>query len=204
MSRSYRINEIFYSLQGEGVRTGVPHLFLRFAGCNKNCRKETEGFDCDTDFEASTPMTAADIVSTFKALSSSCRWVLLTGGEPLLQLDTDLCSAIKREGYKLAIETNGTVEPPAELLEQLDWIACSPKRPYQDIVLGHCDELKIVLANNDQLPIELPLNAEHKLVSPAFVGGSVDTQTIDWCSSVVKNNPEWRLSLQSHKLIQIP
>src|SRR3954464_3724428 len=105
----YRVNEIFYSLQGEGVRAGTPNLFLRFARCNLACRAETHGFDCDTEFESGRRMTLPEILEEIRNLSAACRWVVLTGGEPALQVDGDLIDALHGAGYQLAIETNGSV-----------------------------------------------------------------------------------------------
>ncbi len=203
MVKQYRINEIFYSIQGEGVRTGIPHLFLRFSGCNKSCKFETEGFDCDTEFSKFSFMETKAILQSFLQLSSECKWVLLTGGEPLLSLDEDLCLALKKAGYKLAIETNGTIEPSAKVVNCLDWIACSPKRPYSDLKLKACDELKIVCGAEDVLPKGLAIKANHFLVSPAFRKEELEEKVIKHCIALVKHQPKWRLSLQTHKLIHI-
>src|SRR6185295_6932570 len=114
----YRVNEIFYSLQGEGVRAGTPNLFLRFSRCNLECRVETHGFDCDTEFESGRWMTLEEIAAELRQLSPDCDWVILTGGEPALQTDAELIDGLHAAGFKLAIETNGSLE----LLPGIDWI----------------------------------------------------------------------------------
>ena len=121
--KQYRINEIFYSLQGEGVRAGCPSLFVRFSRCNLRCTVETHGFDCDTEFESGQELTIEEIRSRLAALSTECEWIVLTGGEPALQIDDALVEALHSAGYKLAVETNGTLELP----RGLDWITVSPK-----------------------------------------------------------------------------
>src|SRR3954462_11354141 len=119
----YLVNEIFYSLQGEGVRAGTPNLFLRLAKCNLACKVETHGFDCDTEFESGRWSARAEILAEFPQLSSACDWVILTGGEPALQVDRELVDALHEAGYKLAIENNGSLE----LNRGIDWITVSPK-----------------------------------------------------------------------------
>ncbi|HEY0554856.1 MAG TPA: 7-carboxy-7-deazaguanine synthase QueE, partial [Thermoanaerobaculia bacterium] len=108
----YLVNEIFYSLQGEGVRAGTPNLFLRLSRCNLACKVETHGFDCDTEFESGRWMTLPEILGEFRELSASCDWVILTGGEPALQVDRELIDVLHAAGYKLAIETNGSFALP--------------------------------------------------------------------------------------------
>ena len=115
--RTYRINEIFYSLQGEGYWAGTPMIFVRFSGCNLKC-----GF-CDTDFESFITMTESEIMEKVKALSLSCKKVCLTGGEPSLHIDSELINAFHSSGYEVHIETNGTHILPSGI----DWITLSPK-----------------------------------------------------------------------------
>lgn len=191
----YRVNEIFYSLQGEGVRAGTPNLFLRFSRCNLECRVETHGFDCDTEFESGRPMTIPEIVAEMRALSAACRWVILTGGEPALQVDPELIDALHAEGYSLAIETNGSVELPPGL----DWITVSPKVAEHAIRQRQAHEVKYVRGYGQAIP-KTAVEAEHYLISPAFDGAEVDRRTLDWCIRLCRENPPWRLSVQQHKL----
>ncbi len=196
---SYLVNEIFYSLQGEGVRAGSANTFIRLSGCNQSCKVESHGFDCDTEFVSGTKMSASEILDRVKQISGECRWVILTGGEPLLQLDHSLCSALKLAGYKLAIETNGSIDPAPEVLEALDWICCSPKVAEHAIRLPRCNEVKYVRAYGQGIPKPAIKQSEHKLISPAFSGDGLDPKTLNWCINLVKENPEWRLSVQQHK-----
>ena len=193
--KSYRINEIFYSLQGEGARIGQPSLFLRFSKCNLLCKKETHGFDCDTEFESGDDLTIEQILSEFRSLTRECRWVVLTGGEPALQVDIELIEALHGAGYKLAIETNGTVELP----EGLDWITVSPKVAESEIRQREADEVKYVLGHGRSIP-ETQVEADHYWISPAFEGDRVDPRTLHWCIRLVQENPQWSLSVQMHKL----
>jgi len=191
----YRVNEIFYSLQGEGVRAGTPNLFLRFSRCNLECRVETHGFDCDTEFESGRSMTLPEIVAEMRALSAECLWVILTGGEPALQVDLELIGLLHAEGYSLAIETNGSVELPPGI----DWITVSPKVAEHAIRQRRAHEVKYVRGYGQGIP-KTVVSAEHYLISPAFDGPEVDRRTLDWCIRLCRDNPPWRLSVQQHKL----
>jgi 7-carboxy-7-deazaguanine synthase len=191
----YRVNEIFYSLQGEGVRAGTPNLFLRFSRCNLECRVETHGFDCDTEFESGRSMTLPEIGAEMRSLSAACRWVILTGGEPALQVDPELIDALHAEGYSLAIETNGSLELPPGI----DWITVSPKVAEHAIRQRQAHEVKYVRGYGQAIP-KTVVEAEHCLISPAFDGAEVDRRTLDWCIRLCRENPPWRLSVQQHKL----
>ena len=111
----YPVNEIFYSLQGEGYHTGTAAVFLRFSGCNRHCEF------CDTDFSKSTMMSAEEIVAEISRYTA--RTVIVTGGEPLLSLDSALCRGLHGAGKYIHVETNGTLPVP----EGVDWVTCSPK-----------------------------------------------------------------------------
>ena len=126
----YRVNEIFYSLQGEGFYTGTPAVFLRFSGCNRRCAF------CDTDFAAYTEMSAEEIVA--KVSEFPARHIVVTGGEPLMQLDDRLVRALKTAGFYIQVETNGSLPAPTGV----DWVTCSPKAAPWGI--DRIDVLKIV------------------------------------------------------------
>lgn len=192
--KTYKINEWFYSLQGEGVRAGEPSIFLRFSNCNLKCAKATEGFDCDTEFDSGERWSLDQIVQNLKSLSSACRWVVLTGGEPSLQVDDELIDRLHAEGYKLAIESNGT----RELSSKLDWICVSPKTPDATIKQRTADEVKFVLAAGMQIPCT-SIQAKNYLLSPAFEGTHLPPENLEWCIELCKKNPKWRLSVQQHK-----
>lgn len=192
---SYRINEIFYSLQGEGFFTGTPALFIRFSGCNLRCSF------CDTRHETGEMLSLCEIVR--HATECPARHVVLTGGEPSLFIDDALVDALHAVGKFVAIETNGTHTLPANI----DWVTLSPKTPYikeaPPIVLTHCDELKVVF--NGALPATFPdIKAQHHFLQPCDTGNSdrnmeIISAAIHWLLA----HPTWQLSLQTHKLIGI-
>lgn len=196
--KAYQVNEIFHSLQGEGVRTGTSNLFLRFSGCNETCRVESHGFDCDTEFASGRKMTMEEIVAEFREIGGPCDWVILTGGEPALQLDRELIDGLHQAGYRLAIETNGSIALP----EGIDWITVSPKVAEHAIRQRTAHEVKYVRGYGQAVPRTV-VQAEHYLISPAFNGLELDARTLDWCIRLVKENPPWRLSVQQHKLWRV-
>jgi len=196
--RSYRINEIFCSLQGEGVRAGTLNLFLRFSGCNESCAIETHGFDCDTEFVSGRSLSAEKIVSELRDTHPTVSWIVLTGGEPALQLDEALIEVLHAAGYMLAIETNGSIELPPGL----DWITVSPKVAEHAVRQRVADEVKYVRGYGQAIP-KTVVDAKHKLISPAAIGEQIDRRALVWCIELVKQNPEWRLSMQQHKVWQI-
>ncbi len=193
--KTYRVNEMFYSLQGEGVRAGTANLFLRFQGCNLRCAAQTHGFDCDTEFVSGKRWTAVAMVAYLRELAPQCSWIVLTGGEPGQQVDAPLVEYLHEQGYRLAVETNGTVELPPGI----DWITVSPK------VAEHCvrqrvaHEVKYVRAHGQGIPRTV-VKADHYLISPAFDGSHLDARTLEWCLRLVRDHPPWRLSVQQHKL----
>lgn len=194
--KTYSVNEVFYSLQGEGLRAGTPNLFVRFAGCNLTCKRETHGFDCDTEFTGGRSMTADEIVLVCQATGGKCLNIILTGGEPLLQVDADLIAKLKDAHYSLAVETNGTQAVPAGWFE---WVTVSPKVAEHALVVHDADEVKYVLHDGQALP-KSRVRAGAYLVSPACGPDGFDPKTLAWCIEQVKAHPSWRLSLQQHKL----
>lgn len=183
VAKIYRINEIFYSLQGEGFYTGTPAVFLRMSGCNRQC------CFCDTEHGAFVEMTASEIAEAIARYPS--RHLVITGGEPTLQLDSDLLRAIKAHRFYVQIETNGTRSVPVEV----DWVTCSPKEAPWEI--DRIDELKVVYQGQDVEEISSLLPATHHFLQP--VSGTNIAETVDYCLK----NPRWRLSLQTHKMIDI-
>lgn len=183
-TKRYRVNEIFYSLQGEGFHTGRPAVFLRLSGCNRMCPF------CDTDHSRHTLMSAGEIIEKLSRYPS--KFLVITGGEPMLQLDDALTGALKSAGYYIAVETNGSLPVP----KGVDWVTCSPKeKPWQ---IDRIDELKIVYLGEDPRPIaaELPA-ARHHFLQPC--SGKNISETVRF----IMEHPEWRLSLQTHKIIGI-
>ena len=200
--KTYAVNEVFYSLQGEGVRAGTANVFVRFAGCNLRCGlepgpKSPGGFDCDTEFASGRKVTLDEL---WTWMDTGCNgnvppWVILTGGEPGLQVDADLIRYLHKRDRKLAIETNGSVQLP----DGLDWITVSPKVAEHAIRQRTAHEVKYVRGYGQAVPQTL-VEAQHKLISPAFDGDNLDARTLDWCIRLVKDNPQWRLSVQQHKV----
>lgn len=193
----YRVNEIFFSLQGEGYHTGRAAVFVRLAGCNLRCPF------CDTDFTHSEPMTARQIADAVFACSTHPdTLIVLTGGEPSLQADKELTDALHRHGQTIAIETNGTRPLP----DGIDWVTVSPKADdtvagkAAEVVLDHADEVKVVLteATEKLLPVwRSTILADHYYLQPC------SCRNTDAVVAYIKAHPEWRLSLQTHKYIHI-
>lgn len=205
-ARPYMINEIFFSLQGEGARAGTPNLFVRFSGCNMRCdlkagKLSPGGFACDTEFESGSPMTAAQIVvSALKLAPKAGVGVIFTGGEPALQLDKALVDSMRKAGFgPLCIETNGTIDVSPL---GLDWISLSPKVAEHSVRVAACSEVRYVRGYGQGIP-RPRAKAGRKFISPAFSGESLDADTLRWCVGLVKANPEWALSVQQHKTWRI-
>ncbi len=211
---SYSVKEIFYTLQGEGAQAGRAAVFCRFAGCNlwsglEKDRAAAACNFCDTDFVgtngagggkfASAQALAAAVAEAWRGgAGSGRRFVVCTGGEPLLQLDAALTDALHEEGFDIAVETNGTQPAP----EGLDWICVSPKAEVP-IVLEAGDELKLVFPQETAMPARFErLNFRHFFLQP-MDGPDRDANTqraIEYC----KAHPQWRLSIQTHKLVGMP
>ena len=196
MRDRFKINEIFYSLQGEGVRAGIPSVFVRFSACNLQCKLATHGFDCDTDFVSGEFYTGRELLKAVLDAGAGCRNVIFTGGEPALQLDQGLVDLFKFHGCFLSIETNGTKALP----KSLDWIVCSPKPPDDKLEVTKCHELKCVVSVG-MMPSDSGMEyVEHRIVSPAHqLDGTLRKEDLDWCIKLVKAAPDWRLSVQQHK-----
>ncbi|MBO4582003.1 MAG: radical SAM protein [Bacteroidales bacterium] len=201
-AKDISVNEIFYSLQGEGYNTGMPAVFVRFSGCNLHCPF------CDTDFSSGTPVSEEDIkkeVAKYRA-----PLVVITGGEPALQLTESLVNLLHSIGKTVAVETNGTLALP----KNADWVTLSPKDMYLGKkacpVLKEADEIKIVFDGTTGPIIQNYISkyqnilVKHRFIQPCDTGNAAKNaeiikKTIEFC----KANPEWRLSLQTHKILNI-
>lgn len=198
-----KINEIFYSLQGEGHHTGYPSVFIRFSGCNLKCPF------CDTAHDEGVVMSDTDIIRAVNLYKAE--WVVLTGGEPSLWIDKDFVRLLKQAtGKKVAIETNGTHEVP----EGIDWVTVSPKTGIEgmkgnpEIKVGRADEIKVVDVGQ---PLEgffnLPCRRENTLMylQPCYVEDEKkrEANTLRTVRRVLED-PRWTLSLQTHRFIGIP
>lgn len=229
---AYRVKEIFYTLQGEGAQAGRPAVFCRFSKCNLwNGREESRGASicqfCDTDFIGTDGHMGGTYTASELASVISAQWpgsasgnsvqgkpyVVCTGGEPALQLDTVLIEELHSAGFEVAIETNGTLPLP----EGIDWICLSPKGD-SELAVIRCDELKLVYPQVDAMPERFDyITADHYYLQPmadyepvviasdklegAKEGLSVTNtrKTVDYCMK----HPKWKLSLQTHKLLGI-
>lgn len=191
-----KINEIFYSLQGEGYHSGMPAAFIRFSGCNLHCPF------CDTQHENGVEMAEEEIVAEVKRYPAQL--VVVTGGEPALQLTESLVDALHGIGKTVAVETNGTLALP----DNVDWITLSPKDTWLGDeavpVLGKADELKVVF-DGEQAPLAYSnIAVAHRFLQPCDTGDAVRNAAIVQATvEYIKENPEWRLSLQIHKTLNI-
>ncbi|MGV1014965.1 MAG: 7-carboxy-7-deazaguanine synthase [Methyloceanibacter sp.] len=210
----YAVKEIYYTLQGEGAQAGRPAVFCRFAGCNLWSGREQDRDEavcdfCDTDF-VGTDGPGGGKFADAAALARACRqawqgnsgtppFVVLTGGEPMLQVDEALIDALHASGFAIAIETNGTLPVP----RAIDWICVSPKAG-APLVQWTGDELKLVYPQHDLDPATLAgFGFTHFLLQPMDEGEKSALNlraTIDYCLA----HPKWRLSLQTHKLLGLP
>ena len=186
-----RVNEIFYSLQGEGRYTGTPAVFLRLSGCNTRCPF------CDTQHFSYTEMTEEAIVEAVSHYPT--RHIVITGGEPTMQLAATLCQLLHREGYFIQIETNGSLALPHGC--DVDWITCSPKD--LELRIQRIDELKVLYPNDDMQRFEA-INAKERRLQPLDTGNELTTNenvkaTIDY----ILEHPIWNLSLQTHKILNV-
>lgn len=208
---TYTVKEIYYTLQGEGAHTGRPAVFLRFAGCNLWTGREEDRATaicsfCDTDFVGTdgpgggkfkTPEALAEAVARHWP-GGGKPYVVCTGGEPLLQLDEALIAALHARGFEVAVETNGTLPPP----EGLDWICMSPKAGAA-LVLTHGDELKLVYPQEEALPEQFDhLDFTHFFLQP--MDGPDTARNTQAAMEYCLQHPQWRLSLQTHKILEIP
>ncbi|MDR1527197.1 MAG: 7-carboxy-7-deazaguanine synthase QueE [Dysgonamonadaceae bacterium] len=190
------VNEIFYSLQGEGGRQGEASIFIRLSNCNLKCDF------CDTDYSEGKEMNPEQILEAIKLFP--CQWIVWTGGEPALQLTGEILLFFKKQGYLQAIESNGHRQLP----DLLDYIAISPKglhTEYARKINPEVDEVRLPVKKDMKIPpIETFPMAKHYFLSPVFSTDEQSTHTnIRYCVNYIKNHPEWRLSVQMHKLIGI-
>jgi 7-carboxy-7-deazaguanine synthase (Cx14CxxC type) len=210
---NYTVKEIFYTLQGEGHQAGRPAVFCRFTGCNLWTGREQDRLKsicrfCDTDFLGtdgngggrftSSEQLSQSINEKWPNVDAEYKYVVLTGGEPLLQVDESLINALHACGFTIAVETNGTIKPPTGI----DWTCVSPKSTTQ-LKITKGDELKLVFPQYDSMPGQYEhLDFKHFYLQP--MDGPQARQntiaTINYC----KAHPKWRLGLQQHKVLMIP
>ncbi len=207
----YKIKEIYFTLQGEGFHAGRPAVFCRFSGCNLWSGREEDRHKaicqfCDTDFWGMDGIEGGKYAAASLAEKIAELWpnkqvnpfVVFTGGEPLLQLDDSLIQELKKHHFEIAVETNGTLEAPS----QIDWICVSPKEG-TDIIVKKGHELKLVYPQGAMNPEDfMSWDFKHFYLQP------MDSPEIDFntqsCIDYCKSNPQWKLSVQMHKVLNIP
>jgi 7-carboxy-7-deazaguanine synthase len=211
---SYAVKEIFYTLQGEGAQAGRAAVFCRFAGCNLWSGRESDRSSaicrfCDTEFVGVDGTgggrfeTAEDLAESIAATwpvrsAEGTRFVVCTGGEPLLQLDRVLIDTLHERGFEIAVETNGTIEAPAGI----DWVCVSPKAGAR-LVQTTGDELKLVFPQPSAMPPDFEgLGFRHFFLQP--MDGPDRVANTDLAVRYCMAHPQWRLSLQTHKIVGIP
>ncbi len=192
----YKVNEIFYSIQGEGRWAGRPAIFIRFSGCNLKCPF------CDTDFKDFKEMGEIDILEAVQKVGGDCKFIVFTGGEPTLQLDENLTTLLHKWGYYLSMETNGTNKVPGGI----DWVTCSPKSLFvkkAEPVIKVASELKVVFDGKHQIT-DCGIDAEHYYVQPCDVGNKEkNADILKQTVAFVESHPKWSLSLQQQKIINV-
>lgn len=194
----WKINEIFHSLQGEGYNTGTACVFIRMSGCNLHCDF------CDTQHEQGSMMSLPQIIEEVMRYPLA-PLIVITGGEPALQIDDNLISGLKAStGKRIAIETNGTLPLP----KGIDWVTCSPKgnlggNGELPLAITHCDELKVVYVGQDLSQYD-GVKTNHRFLQPCWTN-DVNSVQANMAATVqaVLDNPKWRLSLQTHRVLGI-
>lgn len=200
MSVNLTVNEIFYSLQGEGSRAGTPNIFIRLSKCNLNC------WFCDTEFESGDAYSLEQLAAEISQYP--CKNIIWTGGEPALQLTGEIVDFFRALGYFQAIETNGTRTLP----KNLDFITCSPKQVTAEQLAKNfpngVGEMKCIFNQSPEYSInELP-KANHYFLSPVFLGQEkerleLNRDILQACIDYILQNPGWQLSIQQHKIWNI-
>lgn len=192
-----KVNEIFYSIQGEGYYTGRAAVFIRFSGCNLKCPF------CDTNHSEYLEMDEDDIVNHVKQYN--CDFVVLTGGEPSLQVTETLIDKLHLNGMYVTMETNGTKEIP----QNIDWVTVSPKYPYVGnrgkVILKRCDELKVVFDGNlIFFDPTFGIEAFQYYMQPCDTGDETkNKEIVRKLINFIKNNNQWKISLQTQKILNV-
>lgn len=189
-----KVNEIFYSIQGEGARSGEPSIFIRLSGCDLTCNF------CDTEF-ASGKELELDAIREYISRWPG-RWIVWTGGEPMLQVTPEVVDYFHEVGYLQAIESNGNHPIPTSI----DWRVVSPKVA-EHVLKKHfpegVDELRYVRHAGQMAVPEPSIQAEYYYLSPIFDGNTPNEANVRHCMKLILENPKWRMSLQTHKLLRV-
>lgn len=206
--KGLRVSEIFYSLQGEGQRTGEPSVFIRLQGCSAKHACYASGIRCDTEFESGKEMSLEYLHRWIQNNAQGCRAIIWTGGEPLDQLTDDHTRYFKDLGYYQCLETSGLKSP----VDHLDYIVISPKVAEHVIIRSfadqfkstgkHCQEIRWVRHKGQDIP-QTNLTADYYCLSPHFNGSEIDPENLNHVIQLCLNHPTWRLSLQNHKIWRV-
>lgn len=195
------VSEIFYSLQGEGSRSGNPTIFIRLQGCKTKNACFKMGIKCDTEFESGKIMTLDDILSWCENNADPCKDITWTGGEPLDQLNEDIINFFKNALYHQSCETSGLKPAP----KGLDYICVSPKVAEHVVKKNFkegVNELRYVRHSGQSIP-QPQIKADHYYLSPHSNGYEIDSENLKFCIDQCKEHPKWKLSIQQHKLWNI-
>lgn len=190
-----RINNIFRSIQGEGARIGTVNVFVRFAGCNLKCALSSHGFNCDTEFESFFEIDDQGLLERIEDVADGCQNLILTGGEPTLQLTEELLEKVRAKFF-VAIETNGLLPLPGPV----DWVSVSPKTAEHTLRCDRVDELRYVRNASQGIP-RPRISSSHRFLSPAWGADGPLEGAVDNCLQLVRKNPSWALSLPLHKIL---
>ena len=207
-----KVSEIFYSLQGEGARAGEASIFIRLQGCSAKHACFASGVRCDTEFESGAGISNEELLQRINRIApSQARWIIWTGGEPTDQLTEEDVQFFKKHEFKQAIETSGIRVPP----RGIDFVSLSPK--FAEHVLAktfmlperegiqntyHVEELRYVRHVGQEIP-KPSLTAVHYFLSPHFDGASINEANLNHCIQLCLENPRWKLSVQTHKLLRV-
>lgn len=195
------VSEIFYSLQGEGTRSGEASLFVRLQGCSAKHACYKSGIVCDTEFESGDEKNIDEIINIAK--KSGTKWITWTGGEPTDQLTDKMCLYVLENGFKQSIETSGVKQPS----KFIDWVVLSPKIAEHAILKKwvadtegyHCDELRWVRHTGQSIP-NTKIKAKDYYLSPHSDGFNINNDNLKHCVKLCLENPKWKLSIQEHKI----
>ena len=196
-----KVSELFYSLQGEGARVGTPTVFIRLQGCKTKNACYASGIKCDTEFESGKEITIEELKNAIENLTTECKEITWTGGEPLDQLTEEMVDYFKQLGYYQAIETSG-LQPP---VKGLDFICVSPKVAEHVVAKNFPDgvsELRYVRHKGQSVP-EPSVKADHYWISPHSDGFTINRENLKHCIQLCEESPKWKLSVQNHKLWNI-
>lgn len=196
-----KVSELFYSLQGEGLRSGTPTVFIRLQGCKAQHACYALGIKCDTEFESGREYPLEELENWMQLNAQGCKEITWTGGEPLDQLDDNIIEYFKSKGYYQAVETSGLHKCP----DGIDFVCVSPKVAEHVIkknFVDGVDELRYVRHKGQEIPIPM-ITAKHYWLSPHSNGNQIDKDNLRHCIDLCLKNPLWKLSIQEHKIWNI-